>query len=398
MRLLVVTHNWPRFAGDPAGAFVARLAAAAHARGTDVTVLTPHVPRAARLPPGMADADGFRVVRFRYAPERLERVGYTGSVAGLTLRRAAPAAALLPPYLFRFRGALRRLARDLRPDVIHAHWWLPSGWLASGTRTPWLVTCHGSDVRLLERSALARALARRVLRRAAAVTTVSRFLADDLRSRVGAWLEPVVTPMPVDVALFSGGRAVPKADPPRILYAGNLVPAKGVDVLLHAVAGLGERGIPCELKILGEGPALPALRDLAGRLRLERRVTWSPFVPQASMPGEYGAATVTVLPSRGNAEGLGLVLVEALLAGSAVVGTPAGGIPEVIIHERTGLLARDGDAGDLADQLARLLGDAPLRRALTEAGQAQALETHAPEAALGRFWQLYDDLARRPPR
>ena len=61
------------------------------------------------------------------------------------------------------------------------------------------------------------------------------------------------------------------------------------------------------------------------------------------MPAEYGAATVTVLPSRGHAEGLGLTLVEALLAGSAVVGTAAGGIPEVVIHERTGLVARDGD-------------------------------------------------------
>jgi glycosyltransferase involved in cell wall biosynthesis len=101
-------------------------------------------------------------------------------------------------------------------------------------------------------------------------------------------------------------------------------------VLIQAAAELHRLGTEFQLKILGEGPAERALRSLVARLRLGSRVTWSRFVPQAEMPEEYGASTVTVLPSRGSAEGLGLTLVEALLAGSAVVGTPAGGIPEVV--------------------------------------------------------------------
>jgi glycosyltransferase involved in cell wall biosynthesis len=112
------------------------------------------------------------------------------------------------------------------------------------------------------------------------------------------------------------------------------------------------------------------------------------------MPAEYGASTIAVLPSRGQAEGLGLTLVEALLAGCAVVGTPAGGIPEVVRDGVTGLIALDGDAGDLAEKLARLLLDPDLRERLTQAGRRMALATYATDAAARRFLDLYDAVAR----
>jgi glycosyltransferase involved in cell wall biosynthesis len=105
-----------------------------------------------------------------------------------------------------------------------------------------------------------------------------------------------------------------------------------------------------------------------------------------------------VLPTRGNAEGLGLTLVEALLAGSAVVGTPAGGIPEVVQHERTGLIARNGDWNDLANQIQRLLTDGALRERMTAAGKELVLRTYSPEVAIGRFLQIYDDIADHQPR
>jgi glycosyltransferase involved in cell wall biosynthesis len=115
------------------------------------------------------------------------------------------------------------------------------------------------------------------------------------------------------------------------------------------------------------------------------------------MAAEYGASTVTVLPSRGHAEGLGLTLVEALLAGSAVVGTAAGGIPEVVVHEKTGLIARDGDPTDLASQIQRLLTDPVLRTQLTRQGKEHVLRTYAPEAAIDRFLEIYDAVAYHQP-
>lgn len=391
LRVLTVSHNYPRFAGDPAGAFVARIAEGVASRGHEVEVVTPHAP-------GISTEEivgGVRLRRFRYGPEVLERVAYTGDLHGRTL--LSPAAALgFPGFLLAFSRAVHRAARRLVPDVIHAHWWLPSGLFASHVGVPLVITCHGSDVRLLGRGKVVRGIARPVFRSAARITTASHFLAGDIRNWLPGLQTPVmVTPMPVDTRSFLVGGAFPKVKPPRLLYAGNLVPSKGVDVLLHAVAELEHRGIAWQLRVLGEGPARSDLEGLAGQLGIASKVTWASFVPQAQMAQEYGNSTVTVLPSRGQAEGLGLTLVEALLAGSAVVGTAAGGIPEVIQHERTGLIARDGDAGSLAGQLERLLTDDGLRRRLTETGRDQVLRNYAPEAAIDRFLEIYHAVAER---
>lgn len=393
MRILTITHNYPRFVDDPAGAFVARIAEGAAARGHQVEVIAPHTPGTTTD----EVAGGLRLQRFRYGPEALERVAYTGGLHRSSL--LSPLAALgFPGFVLAFRRAIRRASRRFRPHVIHAHWWFPGGWFASGERLPFLITCHGSDVRLLERGRLVRGVARSVFRRADRVTTVSDFLARDLRRLLpGTMSEVEVTPMPVDVTRFLAGARTPKAAPARILYAGNLLPSKGVDVLLHAAAELDRQGVTYHVKILGEGPVQKELEGLARELGIAAQVTWAPFVRQAQMPVEYGASTVTVLPSRGRAEGLGLTLVEALLAGSAVVGTPAGGIPEVVRHDETGLIARDGDPVDLAKQIQRLLTDAPLRERLTRAGKEHVLRIYAPDTAIGRFLELYDAIAHHQP-
>lgn len=391
MRLLVITHNYPRFPGDPAGAFVRRIALAARRTGVEVTVVAPHAPG---LPSSSTD-EAVNIVRVRYAPERLERVAYAGDLHDRA-RRSPLVAVVLPLFFLRFLQVARRTARAFHPDVVHAHWWLPGGWIAARLKRPFVVTCHGSDVRLLETGRAFRALARPVFRRAGAVTAVSRFLAADLTRLLDLPPGRVRTlAMPVDLDHFAAGAAMPRVSPPRILYAGNLVPSKGVDVLIEAYARLRARGIACQLKVLGEGPAEPALRAGASRHGLND-ILWSRFVPQDRMPAEYGASTVTVLPTRGNAEGLGLSLVEALAAGSAAVGTPAGGIPEVIRHEETGLLVPDGDVEALASALERLFADRGLRERLIAQGRRLVAEQFSAESAVRPFLTLYHDLAGRP--
>lgn len=394
MRILVAAHNYPRFPGDPAGTYVRRLALGYQGRGHQVAVVAPHVRGTAER----ETESGVDLERFRYAPESLEQVGYRGETrVGRLLLGAA--ALSLPFYLLAFRRAIRRRVASFNPDVIHAHWWLPAGWLAAKSGRPLVVTSHGSDVRLLERASVFIRMARGVAARAARWTAVSRFLATDLERRLGLVERSVeVTPMPVDAELFEAGRAAAKANPPRILFAGNLLPSKGVDVLIAAVADLRDRGIACELRILGAGPAREQLLADITRRGLTGIATIAPFVPQSQMPMEYGTATVTVLPTRGQAEGLGLTLVEALLAGSAVVGTPAGGIPEVVEDGVTGLLTPDGDPSALADRLARLLQDEPFRLRLTTQGLDRVRRTYSLEATVDRFLALFDAAVRHSAR
>jgi glycosyltransferase involved in cell wall biosynthesis len=356
-------------------------------------VVTPH---AAGLATEENDA-GVEVRRFRYAPEGFERIGYQGDIRRSVFSPVAFLAA--PAFLWAFRRAVAEQIEEFRPEVIHAHWWVPGGWAATGpARVPAVITCHGSDVRLLGQSALLRAWARRILPRARAVTTVSSVMRGDIRRFVPG-LEPVVRlevlPLPVDVALFERGAGVTKQHPPRILFAGNLIPAKGVEILLGAFAKVRQRGIDCRLKFLGEGSAKDELARLAAAAGVADRIDWSPFVPMDRMPEEYGAASVVALPSRGaRGEGMPLSLVEALLGRAAVVATPAGGVPEIIRDGETGLLVPDGDEGALADAIARLLTDAALRDRLVAAGRASVLETFAPGPAAARFLELYREVAR----
>ncbi|MGH7734751.1 MAG: glycosyltransferase, partial [Gemmatimonadales bacterium] len=287
MRILFVTHTYLRAPGDRAGAQVWRLAVAAQEAGHTALVVAPHVR-------GCATREvlgGVEVRRFRYGPDALERIGYRGAV-----RKSAgsPIALLmLPWYLWRFRVAVRALVREFHPDVIHAHWWIPGALAAVGQGIPLVVTAHGSDVRMLGRSALLRMLAHRVLRRATAVTAVSGLMAADLR-RWARIPEVQVTPSAVDEAQFHPGAGRP-ATPPRILFAGNWIRAKGVDLILTAFALVRQQGIAATLRLIGDGPDHPEFRTLVQRLGITADVEWAGTRAHEAMPAEFAEAAVTVL-------------------------------------------------------------------------------------------------------
>ncbi|MEP7065134.1 MAG: glycosyltransferase [Gemmatimonadota bacterium] len=389
MRILTITHNYPRWDGDRAGAFVARLAAETVKLGHEVRVVAPHAPGAALR----ETQQGVEIVRARYGPDALERVGYTGALRQ-PMRATMLAPLMLPPFIARLWAVAVREAKTFRPDIVHAHWWVPGGWIASRIEVPYVVTSHGTDVRLLE-SPVWRKLARPVLRGASAITTASAFLASDV-ARFFPELEGKisVTTMPMDLEMFERGASAPKVSPPRVLFAGNLIASKGVDVLIEAVALLRAGGLASQLRIIGSGSEEPRLRSMVAARGLDDAVSWSPFVSQHDLPQEYGAASVTALVSRGQAEGLGLVLAEALMAGSAVVGTAAGGIPEVVVDEQTGLIAKDGDARDLARQLQRMLTDRTLRERTIANGQTLVRAQHAPMESAARVVAIYTAVAK----
>jgi hypothetical protein len=124
-RVLVCTQGFPRDDADPHATFIAAHAAALQAAGARVTVLCPSAP-------GLARDDtvrGIDVARFRYAPSRCETLAYTGA---LHRRARGLAGLLLPLFFFGFLVEAVRKAREA--DVLHAHWWLPTG-TGAGNRT-----------------------------------------------------------------------------------------------------------------------------------------------------------------------------------------------------------------------------------------------------------------------
>jgi glycosyltransferase involved in cell wall biosynthesis len=388
VRILFVAHTYLRWAGDRAGAQVHRFALEAKARGHEVLVVAPH---AAGAKEGAEVLDGIQVIRFRYASDAGERIGYQGAVGKSV--GSLGALLTLPKYLREFKAAVRRSVADFKPDVVSVHWWAPGGLATEGLSVPVAITCHGSDVRLLTTNWLIRMIGRRVLPAARGVSAVSGVMASDLR-QYGGVREVAITRMPVADELFVPASRDPKV--PVILYAGNLIRAKGVDLILHAAAELRRRGAIFRLRLVGDGPDRAEFERLGEELGLQQVVEWAGTREHHQMPAEFAAASIFVLASRGpRGEGMPLTVVEALMSECAVVATPAGGVPEIITEGETGLLARDNDVGSLAAQLGRLVGDRTLREALATAGRARALGLHGKGPAMNAFFAFLTRTAGR---
>jgi glycosyltransferase involved in cell wall biosynthesis len=170
----------------------------------------------------------------------------------------------------------------------------------------------------------------------------------------------------VDPSQFAPAARQDGGEPLAVLCVGRLVPVKGQAVLLDAVGRLAERGVPVHATFVGDGPSRPDLERIARERGLP--VTFAGAVGQDEIRRHYGAADVFCLPSF--AEGVPVVLMEAMAMTLPVVTTRIAGIPELVADEVGGLLVAPGDAGALADALARLAGDPALRRALGDAGRA----------------------------
>jgi glycosyltransferase involved in cell wall biosynthesis len=232
------------------------------------------------------------------------------------------------------------------------------------------------------RHPLGRAIERLVARRAAFVIAGNQAARARMQRRgVGADRVAVLPQFGVDPERYGGsprppGARVPGA--PVVGYVGRLVPEKGVDLLLEAVDALDAR-----LVVVGDGPARRALEDRA-RAWPAGKARFTGAVTHEEVPRWLEQLDVLVLPSRTTArwaEQFGHVLIEAMAAGVAVIGSSSGAIPEVVAD--AGLLFAEGDAADLARQIHRLLGDAGLRRELVARARARVARdyTHAAVAA-----------------
>jgi colanic acid/amylovoran biosynthesis glycosyltransferase len=205
-------------------------------------------------------------------------------------------------------------------------------------------------------------------------------ISDFCRSQLMALVEPAhwdtlhLVRMSVDAERFEAAERPPRAVRPlRVLFVGRLVPEKGPSVLLRAAARVASGAV--EVRFVGDGPLRAGLEAEVSERGLSDRVRLLGPIGQDDLPAQYAWADVFCLPSF--AEGLPVVLMEALAAGCAVVTTPIAGIPELVEPGRTGVLVAPGRDDLLAAALERLA--APEERAEYQArGRARVRELHSP--------------------
>jgi glycosyltransferase involved in cell wall biosynthesis len=205
-----------------------------------------------------------------------------------------------------------------------------------------------------------------------------------------------VIPSAVDLERFRPGldasalRTNLRLDGKRVaVFTGRLVPHKGVDVILQALAQLPRDVV---LVVIGAGPRLPSLVGLSRRLRVLDRVRFCPAVSDEELPRFLALADVFVFPSQNRLEGFGLAVAEAMAAGLPVVVADLPGVREVIEPGREGLLAEPLMRGDLANKVRMLLDDPALAKRMGRAGRERAEARYALPVVARSLLSLYGGL------
>lgn len=200
----------------------------------------------------------------------------------------------------------------------------------------------------------------------------------------------------VGAVIWNGTRPLPARaplqNPPTIAFAGRLVAKKGVDVLLGATA-LVVRELPnARLLIVGDGEERPRLERLILEYGLTDHVIMCGHLARPQLDERLGAAWVQALPSR-YPEPFANAVTEAMMRGTAVVGTAMGGTSELVREGVTGYLVPMGDAEALADRLRRLLADREAAERLGESARNVALAELTVDGMIDRFESAYTQLA-----
>ena len=438
MKVLVIGSVYPRFHEDAEVPWLRTSIAHLKKAGIGIQVLAPAYK-------GLKshEIDGVKVNRFRYAPASLEI---------LTHEEGAPSKMASKPWLqllaipYIISGFFRCLSicRKWKPDVIHAHWPFPHAYIALGAaklfRIPLVLNFHGAELLLIRKKKWVKPLLKFAIGQAQAVFANSSFTAGKIKalrnvdvewSPYGTTLEGGSLPLAPaadaasatpssgrtalsDSSLSAHGPRMVEGTPQRpephpvngkfkILFVGRHIERKGICYLIEAAKYLPRDKF--EIRIVGVGDLTEKLKEQAAQvdalapaeLRHDEgnaEIIFTGKLSPEALVNEYRTANVFTLPaivdSKGDTEGLGVVLIEAMELGLPIVASNVGGIPDVVIDGETGILVPEKDPEALASAYKRLAAEPGLIKQLLAGAQKRINECFTWDGIIDRQIAVYN--------
>ena len=428
MKVLVIGSVYPRFHEDAEVPWLRTSIAHLKKAGLQVQVLAPAYK-------GLKshEIDGVPVNRFRYAPASLEM---------LTHEEGAPSKMASKPWLqllaipYIISGFFKCLAicRKWRPDIIHAHWPFPHAYIALGAaklfKIPLVLNFHGAELLLIRKKKWVKPLLKFAIGQAQAVFANSSFTAGKIKAirNVDVEWSPYGTTLderrktkderreaveggslplaPASASATSSPRGdSPKTPEPhaingkfKILFVGRHIERKGICYLIEAAKYLPRDQF--EIRIVGVGDLTEELKKQATSLPPESaEIIFTGKLSPEDLAHEYKTANVFTLPaivdSKGDTEGLGVVLIEAMELGLPVVASNVGGIPDVVVDGVSGILVPEKSPEALASAFKKLSSDAGLVRDLLAGAQKRIAECFTWDGIIERQVQAYEKCLKK---
>ena len=403
----MLTSTFPERAGDAVPSFVYDLSRTL--AGYDelaIHVLTPHVP-GSRI---FERRDGIAIRRYRYfSPERLELLCH-GSGILPNLSRNRLLAFEVPFFLLSQIVHLHKMIRQWRIDLVHAHWLFPQGFLACLYKR-WFnpsirVICsvHGGDLYGLRTEPFV-GMNRFTVKQADRVIPVSSSLGESIRNDLWRHAQLTTIPMGFDAVQFLPADSRERLkkqlfdhEGPLVLFVGRLVEKKGVSYLIEAIPEIVAEAPDALFVLVGGGHLEHTIQERIRRLGIEAHLRMTGFVDHSRLSRYYAAADVFVGPSivaaSGDTEGFGLTFAEAAASGCAVVATKVGGIGDVVIHEKTGLLVPEKDSPAIREAILYLIRHPEIRSEMGLQGRAYVTEHFDWQVIGKKFMRVYLALPR----
>ncbi|OWV15152.1 glycosyl transferase family 1 [Fibrobacter sp. UWB4] len=424
MKVLVIGSVYPRFQEDAEVPWLRTSVAHLKKAGVEIQVLAPAYK-------GLKshDIDGTHVNRFRYAPANWEIL--THEEGAPSKMASKPWLQLLAiPYIINGFFQCIRICCKWRPDVIHAHWPFPHAYIALGAaklfRIPLVLNFHGAELLLIRKKKWVKPLLKFAIGQAQAIFANSSFTAGKIKAlrNVDVEWSPYGTTLETNKdesnASCHPERNVVKSKDPvtivphpvngkfKILFVGRHIERKGICYLIEAAKHLPRDKF--EIRIVGIG-------DLTEQLKAQAEAMQSVILSESEgssqgnqpadiiftgklspedLANEYKTANVFVLPAivdhKGDTEGLGVVLIEAMELGLPIVASNVGGIPDVVVDGKSGILVPEKDPVALAEAFKRLEADATLIQKLLAGARKRIEECFTWDGIIERQIEVYKRL------
>jgi len=368
-------------------------------------ILAPHFPGGAIR----ETRNTIPIFRFPYFfPTSCEQLAYGEGLAYNFRRNFLAFIGIIPFIIAELLGSLVIFFR-LRFDVIHTHWLIPQGLIGSILRKtlkiPHVATIHGSDLTIIKSIRVLHPVCRFIVKNSDFITLNSTYMMHLLLQIVPGCEDKVrVIPMGVNPDVFQKSaniRGVSSTPDKIILSVGRLIDWKGTMYLIEAMPVILQKYPRSILYIIGDGPEKEKLKQRVKALGLEEKIQFLGVVGKESLCSYYHRADVFVLPSitiGSQTEGLGVVILEAMASGCPVIGTDAGGIPDIIMNGKNAFLVPERDSADLAEKILVLLSDPVLADRFRDAGYETVRNRFSWEKISLQFFRIYEQLHHKFPR